>query len=180
MDYKGSLICKETVQPFFNGVKYVATPTLALIKVTGERTNLQVETQKITWRQLWLTDVFLAPALGFVFWGGYESPTVSQLIRRAMLCETGLRRAVLKNQQPPSTLHYTTSTWPNTRWQLLSGPVWGTPTPIQLPFNQIHCILSTTQQKQKQSNLYSRLSINVFLPHLFSVYFDWLASIGKA
>lgn len=73
----------------------MATPTRALIKVTGERTILRVETEEIksTWPEgnydslmlfwLWHRDFFPE--------GGLESPPVSQLFRRAAPCEVQLR-----------------------------------------------------------------------------------------
>lgn len=94
----------------------MATPTLALIKVPGERTSLRVETEEIksTWPEgnydslmLFWHRVFFF--FFFVLRGGLESPSVSQLFRRAALCEV-LDLPSVKHQQLPSSFHCLTNT----------------------------------------------------------------------
>lgn len=130
MDLKGSrrqrffpqFFWNQTVsQTYYDEVKYAATPTLALIKVTGERTSLRVETEEIksTWPEgnydslmlfwLWHWDVFFFFRFSE---GGLESPPVSQLSRRATLREVlATKSRQGKHQRPPSSFHCSTNTW---------------------------------------------------------------------
>ena len=87
----------------------MVTPTLALIKVTGEQTCLHVETEEI--KSAWPEGNYDSLMLFWLrhwdfFWrGGFESPPVSQLFRRATLCEVSV-----KHQQPPSSFDCSTNT----------------------------------------------------------------------
>lgn len=141
---------RTVLQTYCDEVQYVATPTLALIKVAAERTSLRVETEEIksTWPEgnydslmlfwLWCWDFSF-----FFLRGARVSSCFTTFQESHTVWGARNEEPSVKHQQPPSPFHCSANTWPNTRRSHLSiaglyelwGQDCGAPKPIQLAVN---------------------------------------------